>query len=42
MSEDLKRKLFGFSAGYYLTNKKNNKDLVIENHPIKGRIIKSK
>jgi len=42
MSDDLKRKLFGFSSGYYLTNKRDNKDLIIENHPMKGRIVMTK
>lgn len=42
MSEDLKKKLFGFSEGYYVTNEVDPKNLVVENHPLKGRIIMSK
>jgi hypothetical protein len=39
LSEELKRKLFGFSAEYYLTNPHDPYKLVIENHPLKGKTI---
>lgn len=39
LSEELKRKLFGFSEGFYLTNHHDPYKLVIENHPLKGRTI---
>jgi hypothetical protein len=37
----MKRKLFGFSEGYYLTNRTDPHNLVIEDHPLKGKIIQS-
>lgn len=42
MSDELKRKLFGFSSVSFLINERNPKDLVLENHPLKGRIIMTK
>jgi hypothetical protein len=39
LSEELKRKLFGFSDGYYLTNLHDPYRLVMLNHPLKGRAI---
>lgn len=42
MSDALKQKLFGFSAGLCFTNNYNPEDLVILNHPIKGRTVMSK
>jgi len=42
MSEILKKKLFGFSDGYYVTNTVDPADIVVVNHPIKGRVIMKK
>lgn len=39
MKEDMKRKLFGFSEGYYLTNDLSASDLIVEDHPLKGKVI---
>lgn len=41
MNEEMKRKLFGFSEGYYLVNRADPNNLVIEDHPLKGKIIQS-
>jgi hypothetical protein len=41
MKEDMKRKLFGFSEGYYLINEINPQNLIVEDHPIKGKIIQT-
>lgn len=42
MSEDMKRKLFGFSEGYYLTNEVDPQNLIVEDHPLKGKIIQTR
>lgn len=39
LSEELKRKLFGFSEGYYFTNAHDPYRLLLENHPLKGRTL---
>lgn len=38
----MKRKLFGFSEGYYLTNEVDARNLIVEDHPLKGKIIQTK
>jgi hypothetical protein len=42
MNEELKKKLFGFSQEHYVTNNCDPRKLIIENHPMKGRIIMTK
>lgn len=42
LSEELKRSLFGFSEGYYLTNEVDPASCVILNHPMQGRILMSR
>ena len=42
MSATLKQKLFGFSEDTLLSNDYNPEELVVENHPIKGKIIMDK
>lgn len=41
MGEDMKRKLFGFSEGYYLTNEHAGRKLVIEDHPLRGKVVQT-
>ena len=41
LEEKLKKQLFGFSENCCLNNNKNN-DLVIEDHPIKGKSVISR
>jgi hypothetical protein len=42
LPEELKVHLFGFSPSHYLLNRTNLSDLIIENHPLDGRIIMAK
>jgi len=42
MSEELKKKLFGFSDGYYVTNEVDPANLIVLNHPMQGRLIMTK
>lgn len=42
MSEDMKRKLFGFSEGYYLTNEADPHNLIVEDHPLRGKLIQTR
>ncbi len=42
LPEELKVHLFGFSPNHYLINRVNLADLIIENHPLDGRIIMAK
>ena len=43
LSEDLKRLLFGFSESHYIPElAEDADDLVIENHPLRGKIIMTK
>jgi hypothetical protein len=41
MGEEMKRKLFGFSEGYYLTNDLAPRSLVVEDHPLRGKIVQT-
>lgn len=42
LSDTLKQKLFGFSEGFLFFNHYRPEDLVISNHPMRGRTIMDK
>jgi hypothetical protein len=42
ISDDFKRLLFGFSESHYLPRNEESHELIIQNHPLKGRILMSK
>jgi len=42
LSDELKKLLFGVEENHYLSQRVNASDLIIENHPMKGRFIMTK